>query len=102
MHFVVLIQVPFVNPVDDGDDEHEHQQQVGYLEHIVGIERPDVQQHHQLELYREDRPAQQFVKAGLTVSPPPAILAQQLLSLPVEESMPNVKETYKHSHQHES
>lgn len=43
LHLIMLVEVPLIHPVDDGDRRHEYKQEVGDLEGVVGIEGPNVE-----------------------------------------------------------
>ena len=62
----MLIDVLLIIPEDDKDNYDEHEQYVRDLVDIKGIESPNLQTNHQLELNREGRPSCLLMKPDLT------------------------------------
>jgi hypothetical protein len=90
LHFVVAIEVSFVDPKQDEYDDDEQGQKVWYLEDVEGIEGPDIEDYHQFELNGEGRPPDFSMQPHLAKLSPASPCLHDIVSFPIVESVPDV------------
>jgi hypothetical protein len=94
----VPVEVVLVDPEEEEEHNHEQEDQIGNLEDVEGVETPNVEGYHEFELNGERSGRDLLVKALLAVFIGLLSLTQQLLSLLLVDTVPQIKNGDQQAH----
>lgn len=78
------VDILLVHPIDNDNDYHKQEQQIGNLKNVESIKRPYIEDDHDLKLDGEGRPAYLLMQSHLAILTPLIPRAHNLLPSIIE------------------
>lgn len=95
----MVVDVVLIDPVEEEEDDEEEEDEGWDFEDVERVETPDVEHHHQFELYGEGRGGNLLVQSLLAVFVGLGCLVQKLLPLLLVQSVLEIQDGHEETHE---